>query len=285
MTTGNTEEQAGQLIDLARHTDFRPDVAALARDQVATARRHLGLTPTDFAEVLTPLVGWPVSPEAIESWETSAVPPGDILVAASFATQNASSPTEPQTTDLIGRLIGERYADVTAIYTTRSEFTSNFPPHALLDGATDIRAVGLSLNLICQQYADQRLRQLIQEGARMRCLFLDPAGQAIKEREREEAHPPGRLSVLTEINIQTLTRVRDQLPEEARARMEIATYDQTIRFNILLIDQLCVMQPYMVSARGIDSPTFVIRRRRATSGLYPIFEQSFAALWATRTPA
>jgi hypothetical protein len=119
----------------------------------------------------------------------------------------------------------------------------------------------------------------------MRCLFLDPAGEAIKAREREEAHPAGRLSVLTEINIQSLQRVREHLPEQARARLELATYDETIRFNILLIDQqICIMQPYLVEARGIDSPTFVMRRRRSTSGLYPVFAQTFTALWAKGTP-
>jgi hypothetical protein len=80
--------------------------------------------------------------------------------------------------------------------------------------------------------------------------------------------------------------VREQLPDESRDRLEIATYDETIRFNILLIDQqLCVLQPYMVQARGVDSPTLVIRRRRPTSGLYPVFEQTFTALWARSTPA
>jgi hypothetical protein len=34
------------------------------------------------------------------------------------------------------------------------------PPHTLLDNATKIRSCGLSLNLLCQQYADHSLRQL-----------------------------------------------------------------------------------------------------------------------------
>jgi hypothetical protein len=285
MTTGSTDERAGRLIDLSRHANFRLDVAALARDQIATARRNLDLSVAEFADVLSSLVGWTIPPGTVESWETDATPPGDVLVAASVAAQNAGTAIQPQTTDLIGQLIHDRFADVTAIYATRSEFTATYPPHTLLNGATDIRAAGLSLNVLCQQTADQHLRQLLEGGTRMRCLFLHPAGEAIKAREREEGHPPGRLSVLTDLNIQMLIRLREQLSDEARARLEIATYDQAIRFNILLIDQLCMVQPYMVSARGIDSPTFVIRRQRAAAGLYPAFEQSFAELWATGTPA
>jgi hypothetical protein len=111
----------------------------------------------------------------------------------------------------------------------------------------------------------------------MQCLFLDPAGEAIKSREREEGHPPGHLSTLTELNIQILAqRVRRQLPSEARGRLEIAVYDETIRFNVIIIDeQMCVMQPYLPGTRGIDSPTFLIHRRWPSAGLYPIFDQLF----------
>ena len=64
------------------------------------------------------------------------------------------------------------------------------------------------------------------------------------------------------------------------AGIQIRTYDETIRFNILLIDgQTCVIQPYLPEARGVDSPTFVVGRRWPTAGLYPMFDQIFAALW------
>ena len=46
----------------------------------------------------------------------------------------------------------EYRSDVAAIYATRSELISSFPPHTLYDNATSIRACGLSLNLSCQQY-------------------------------------------------------------------------------------------------------------------------------------
>ncbi|MGC4813882.1 DUF5919 domain-containing protein [Micromonospora sp. DT228] len=76
--------------------------------------------------------------------------------------------------------VRDRCADVTAIYSSRSDFVAEMPPHVLFDRATDIRASGLSLNLICQQYADNRLLKLLAAGTRLRCLFLDPAGQAIR---------------------------------------------------------------------------------------------------------
>ncbi|MEU7901415.1 DUF5919 domain-containing protein [Actinoplanes sp. NPDC049118] len=177
------------------------------------------------------------------------------------------------------------FSDVEAVYPSRSEFTSRMPPHALFDRATDIRAVGLSLNLICQQYADTRLAQLVENGARLRLLFGDPAGAAIRQREIEEGQVAGQLGALTALNLQGVLRVRERLPIDVRDRIEVATYDQTIRINITLIDdELCISQPYLPHARGVESPTMLIRKRWSSAGLYPVFERTFEELWAGGQP-
>ena len=191
----------------------------------------------------------------------------------------------PYAQALAEEALTERYADVEAVYPSRSEFTSKMPPHALFDCATDIRAVGLSLNLICQQYADSQLAQLAQNGARLRLLFLDPAGTAIRQRETEEDMTAGHLGALTALNLQGVLRVRDRLPTEIRDRIEVATYDQTIRVNITLInDSLCIAQQYLPHARGVESPTMVIRKRWPAAGLYHVFERTFDELWSGGQP-
>lgn len=175
----------------------------------------------------------------------------------------------------------ERFCDVEAIYPSRSEFVSEMSPHALFDCATDIRAVGLSLNLICQQYADSRLARLAQDGARLRLLFLDPAGTAIRRREIEENLAAGHLGALTTLNLQGVLRLRDRLPAAIHDRIQVATYDQTIRVNVTLIDNaLCIAQQYLPHARGVESPTMVIRKRWPSAGLYSVFERTFEELWS-----
>ena len=186
---------------------------------------------------------------------------------------------EPSLFD-VDQPIADRYSDVSAVFATRSEFISSMPTHALFDHATSIRACGLSLNLLCQQYADHSLRRRSESGTSIRCLFLDPDGSAIRQREMEENYPPGTLADLTRINIRSLQdRVRDKLPEGARPNLQIATYDETIRFNIILIDEE-IVQPYLPALRGTDSPTFVLRRRWENQGLFPMFEAILSSLWA-----
>ncbi len=82
-------------------------------------------------------------------------------------------------------------ADVAAVFASRSEFAASIELSALFDGASRIRAAGLSLNMICQQVPDHQLRRMICDGTHLTCLFLDPGGEAIKAREREEEHPGG----------------------------------------------------------------------------------------------
>lgn len=178
------------------------------------------------------------------------------------------------------KLISQRFSDVTAIYPSRSAFASAMPVHALFDHAKDIRASGLSLNLLCQQYSDTRLAQLVTNGTRLQCLLLDPRGDAIKRREHEEGYEPGFLSSLNDLNIGVLRRVYDRLPAETRSNMQVAVYDQIIRFNIVLIDEsLCIVQPYLPYSRGVDSPTFVIERQPDHPGLYSMFEQVYTSAW------
>ncbi|MFC0099941.1 DUF5919 domain-containing protein [Micromonospora marina] len=170
-------------------------------------------------------------------------------------------------------------ADVTAVFRSRAELSASLPADRILDGARKVRAMGLSLNLLCQHYPDHRWRQLIEGGAQVRCLFLDPDGSAIQAREREESFPAGQLAALTKLNIETMLRVRDRLSGELRGSVQISLYDETLRFNVLLIDDLCLAQAYLPASRGVDSPTFVMRRRDSATGLYQVYEQVFDSQW------
>jgi hypothetical protein len=268
----------GKIVDLGSRPGFRPDMAGLARAQVAAARQSLGLTTTEFAAVLTPLLGWEPSPGVIGNWETTATPPGDVLIAAGIVSRAAPLTTDEfGSEDLIHQLTGNRYADVEAVFAARSEFVSAMPPQTLFAGATTIEAAGLSLNLLCQQFADQDLRALIEGGTTAHCLFLAPYGRAIAARENEEGYPTGHLSALTEMNRQILLqRVRQRLPADVQERLQVGTYDETIRFNIILVNrEIAVVQPYLSTARGVESPTFLLRRRVGRQGLFAVFEQMF----------
>jgi hypothetical protein len=170
-------------------------------------------------------------------------------------------------------------ADVVAVYPTRAEFLEEIPPKALFDRAKRIDMVGLSLNLLCQNYPDTALTKLVASGAVVRCLFLDPDGRHIRERESEEGLEPGALRSLTRLNVQVLEHVREGLPRNAKGSIDIRIYDEPIRFNITVVDDTrCVVAPYLPKARGVQSPTFVARKS-SVDGVFSTFRDLFEAMW------
>ncbi|GAA3472071.1 DUF5919 domain-containing protein [Nonomuraea roseola] len=203
---------------------------------------------------------------------------------AAYAPEVPAQRTAPEPTTSAGCADetgpGPQMADVSAVFSSRSAFSAAFPPSTLFDGAKEISAAGLSLNVICQSYPDHQLKRLLESGTRIRCLFLDPAGSAIKAREDEERYTDGTLTTLTALNISMLSRLKARLTPEAAERLELHVYDETIRFNILIVDHAtCVVQPYLPQARGVDSPTLVITDNTAADGLFPVFDQVFNEMW------
>lgn len=169
--------------------------------------------------------------------------------------------------------------DVVAVYTSRSEFVHEMPPYQLFDEADRIQVAGLSLNLLCQNYPDRALRARVESGTAVEALFLDPAGSYIKQRDQEEGHAAGMLSTLTDVNIQALRRAKAKLSPEVRDNLKIRVYDETVRFNIMIIDdRLCVIQPYLPDARGVESPT-IVTEKQDEPGLFDTFAQVFTSMW------
>lgn len=171
------------------------------------------------------------------------------------------------------------------MFTSRTEFTHELPPAVLFDEATAIRSAGLSLNMLCQQYGDRAMGALLDAGCEVQLLFLRPRGQAIAARETEEGLTPGHLSMLTELNIEVARRLRTKLSSDSAARLAIRTYDETIRFNITIVnDRTCVVQPYLPDSRGLDAPTFIADRNAADGDLYGMFVGVFDSLWERADP-
>lgn len=120
---------------------------------------------------------------------------------------------------------------------------------------------------------------MMKEGTSMRCLFLDPDGLNIQARELEESHTPGALTSLTRLNIHMLQRVRSKWNSTMGGNIAIRLYDAPARFNICIVDsEVCVMQPYLPFARGLESPTFVARQS-GSRGIFQTFSEVFEEMW------
>jgi transcriptional regulator with XRE-family HTH domain len=229
-----------------------------------------------------------VDPKTLERWIAGRTPhPRNRHALADVLNVSAAELWPDVDSSLSYRLGSMDLVGVEAVYPTRSDFLSAMPPATLFAGATSITSAGLSNNLLCQHYADQRLERLLVDGTTVSCLFLDPASKATANREDEERYERGHLARLTALNISLLQRLRARLPNSARGRLSLATYDQTIRFHVMIVEApavtTAVVQPYLPHARGVDSPTLVIRRN-PYPGLFETFHQVLKDLSSGANP-
>lgn len=255
------DQADGRVVDLRARLQAQADPAAIARDQVRHAREEAGASEADFAVELSATVGWEVSPELVSCWETDITPPGDIITALPLITgRNQNDGGAPAQRPLAG---------IEAAYVTRADFVAASALDQLFDDATEILAAGLSHNLICQQYPNDKLVAKLNDGGTAEVLFLRAGGEAIAQREEEEGYEIGGLSGLTTFNLSVLTtQIRPKLVPSAASNLMIGTYDEVIRFNLMFFDrQVCVLQPYLHGVRGIETPA-IVATRQPTPGIY-----------------
>jgi hypothetical protein len=193
--------------------------------------------------------------------------------------------------DVLEEIVGDRYADVIGVHPDRVGLQRDLPVEDLFDGAQRLDAVGIALNLLGQSFSGRRLIRLAGEGCRMRLLFLNPAGSAVRRRERELGLGRGELSRSIETNIMQVRRVRARL--DPRAGFEIRVSDETPRFTAYLIDArspdgVAVVQPYLRRARGNESPVLLLRNRDAEhgpeQGLFEVYREEFEGSWQDSRP-
>jgi hypothetical protein len=165
----------------ARSLDPQPGDEAPSRAQFYrwTQGGLRGLPYTDHCRVLEHMLTGYSAAELLR-----ACPDGPAALPARTEEQPGYVPARGLEVPVIG------LAGVEAVFASRSEFAAQVEAQSLLHDAQAVRAAGLSLNMICQQLPDHFLIRTLTSGTRLTCLFLDPDGDAITIREREEEYRP-----------------------------------------------------------------------------------------------
>jgi SAV2148-like HEPN/Domain of unknown function (DUF5919) len=198
--------------------------------------------------------------------------------------------------DAVEDLVGDRYGDVVSVHQDRVRLQREFPAEDLFGSARRVDAVGIGLNLLVQNFSGRRLIRLAESGCRVRLLFLNPASSAVKRRERELGLRKGELSRSVEMNILHMRRVRSRLRDPGA--FEIHVFDETPRFTAYLVDGdgpggLAVVQSYLRTARGMETPVLVLRGGGADvvregqdteHGLFDVYRDEFETVWADSRP-
>lgn len=178
--------------------------------------------------------------------------------------------------------IARRFQDVSEVFRDRAEFIRIHSYKSFFQNASQIDAIGLSLNEISLNYGSQDLAQLAARRCKVRLLFLDPESEAMHRREQEEGYEEGQLSGLTRTNLHIVARVRRELPDaESRSHLEYRTYATSVYLNLYVIDdRIAILQHYGPWQRGLESPCILLDRAQATGGLFDFYRGVFDWAWS-----
>ena len=87
---------------------------------------------------------------------------------------------------------------------------------------------------------------------------------------------------MTTMNILHVRKVRARLSDPSV--MDIRVYDETPRFSAYFVDDdVALVQPYLRTARGVESPALVLRPGHA-KGLHGLYADEFEQMWAEARP-
>jgi hypothetical protein len=260
-----TDTAPAKVIGLHQRAGYRPDLAALARSQVASAREKLGLSHAEFADVLGRMLPWRPSPEIVESWESTATPPGDVILAVGLASHGPRDimpiPLSRDAERVMGLMEAlcddlERIAgapDVVRAYAMRGLIARPEWNNIIRDATDHLWLYGMAeMGYAVDDQVPGILRDAAERGCDVRILLLDPGYAGAEDIDLDEGNPPGTL----------VPRVRASLARFAATRhidgtaVQIRVYDAAPTVSIVRGDSRMLVTPYMRFFAGSNSPTF-----------------------------
>jgi hypothetical protein len=245
----------------------------LASGQVSAARAKLGLSHAEFADYLGDLLGWMVTPAAVERWEQGSIPPGDVLLASAVAAQdmpgdvlafplNATAERTAALLSAIGPAIDYVGDPTEAVlpYADRG-LISRQQWNDIIQGSTShLWLYGMAES----GYAtDDDVPAIISDaaaaGCQVRILLLDPQYQGAAQIDADEGSPLGTLTTRIRAALARFTQIR----EAVGPQMQLRTYDTHPTVSVVRGDNRMLVTPYLRFSIGSNSPTFELTEASA----------------------
>jgi len=277
----------GEVVSLRARTGYRPDYKGLVCAVIAAGRARLGLTTTEFAAYLADLLGWTVSPAAVERWEQGSTPPGDVLAVAAAAVKAPGDvltfPLNASAEDVSALLegvsgIGEYAGDPTGTvlpYADRGLITRQ-QWNDIIRGTTDqLWLYGMAEF----GYAyDDEVPEIVTEaaagGCQVRVLLLDPDHEGTADIDADEGSPPGTLTARIRASLSRFISMRGQ----AGPNMRVRTYNTYPSVSVIRGDDRMLVTPYLRFSVGSNSPTFEFTEASARK-MFNRYARHFDQIW------
>jgi len=279
---------ASGVISIRARASYRPDYKRLASAQVAAARAKLSLDCGEFADYLGGLLGWTVTPEAVEHWEQGSIPPGDVLLASAVAAQDLPSnvlafplnATAERTAAMLSGIgpaidhVGDP-AEAVLPYADRG-LISRQQWNAIISGTAD--HLWLSGMAEAGYARDDAVPGIIAEaaarGCQVRVLLLNPDYPGTDDIDADEGSPAGTLATRIRASLVRFAHMR----KEAGPNMQLRTYDAHPAVSVIRGDEQMLVTPYLRFCAGSNSPTFELTEASARK-MFGRYARHFDQMW------
>lgn len=265
LTTGPHMPDAtpSNVIPFRRHGDF----ATLARTEIAAVRKALNLGAGEFAVLLGEHLTWEPTAAAVRGWEATAVPPGDVVLAAQYLARITAGVDVPS---YVG---GD--PDVVHAYAARRDLARPEWQDIIRGRVEHIWLAGLAE----QGYANDGgvpgiLERAAGEGCDIRVLLLDPDYPLISGIDTDEGNPPGTLAARIRGSLHRFQR----MTARCAGRMQVRTSATPPTISIVRGDDQMLITPYARFLTGGDSPTLLLEAT-PDGQIFTQYEQHFNLVW------
>jgi len=257
---------SAEVVSIAAHASYRPGYKQLASAKVLAGREALGMSHEEFADHLAVVLGWRVTPEAVEHWEQGSTPPGDVVLACDAAAGGGS---------LEFPVADGQHGDQVRPYSGRGLIARD-QWNGIISGTT--RHLWL-YGMAEQGYAnDDAVPGILTEaagaGCDVRVLLLDPDSPAAAAVCADEGSPPGTLPARIRAALAEFTAMRAACPVIA-----IRLYDTYPTASIVRGDGEMLATPYLRYFFGANSPTFALTAESAPV-MFARYERHFESMWS-----
>jgi len=224
----------------------------------------------------------------VESWETQATPPGDVILAASLASQETPrgiltvplSAGAEKVIDVLSSLTGEaeRIAgspDVVRAHAMRGLIARTAWNDFVRDATQDLWLYGMAeMGYAIDDETPSVLHAAAEKGCNIRILLLDPQYAGMPDIDVDEGNPSGTLRPRIRAALARFLAMRNGYEQQVQIRI----YNAPPTVSIVRADEHMLVTPYMRFFAGSNSPTFELVRT-PDGKVFDRYTRHFENMW------
>jgi len=114
----------------------------------------------------------------------------------------------------------------------------------------------------------------LREGVRVEMFFLDPTGQGIETRKKEDGRGQRNTTARISSSIKIMWNIQEDLDASIRDKLILRVYDATPSVGVTWIDNSMLVTHYLPGSVNLTSPCLLAEPRAGSKSVYMVYEEN-----------